>query len=142
MPDTADWCVPATFTRGGFSHERKFHVPAPDGGTYTGIAQVYHCLDLDFRPLPDADPGDAEVRGYLTVRPLNPPVDGLTLVNCPDGENLDVCNSLLRPIPKPLDDVRVLRLHAAILAALPYIETPHVRATLTRALEETDGRAN
>jgi hypothetical protein len=142
MPDTADWCVPATFTRGGFSHERKFHVPAPDGGTYTGIAQVYHCLDGTFRPLPAEDPGDAEALGYLAVRPLEPVLPhGLVLVNCPDGDNLEVDTDQLRPVPKPVDDLRVLRLHAAILAALPYIQTPHVRATLTRAVEETGGRA-
>jgi hypothetical protein len=31
----------------------------------------------------------------------------------------------------------VRRLHAAIAAALPYIETPHVRATLQNAVKET-----
>lgn len=36
-----------------------------------------------------------------------------------------------------LDDTRVLRLHAAIAAALPYIETPHVRAALQNAIKET-----
>ncbi len=40
-----------------------------------------------------------------------------------------------------LDDVRVLRLHAAILSALPYIEASHARATLLRAVDETKGEA-
>jgi hypothetical protein len=37
-------------------------------------------------------------------------------------------------------EVKILRLHAAILCALPYIETPRVRATLQNALEETGGK--
>jgi hypothetical protein len=36
-----------------------------------------------------------------------------------------------------LQDIRVLRLHAAILYALPYITTSHVRAALQNAVEET-----
>lgn len=40
-----------------------------------------------------------------------------------------------------LAEVMVLRLHAAIMAALPYIEAPHARATLRRAVEETTTNA-
>ena len=37
-------------------------------------------------------------------------------------------------------EAAVLRLQAGILAALPYIETPHVRATLQNAVADTTPR--
>jgi hypothetical protein len=68
----------------------------------------------------------------LYAGPVAP--DGSFRVFDRDDDAADVARAYLAGLE--MDDVRVLRLKAAIAAALPYIETPHVRATLRAAAED------
>ena len=39
--------IKCSFTRGGFPSELAFHIPAPEGGKYEGVAPRNYCFDQD-----------------------------------------------------------------------------------------------
>lgn len=89
MTYTAGW-VPAEFTRGGFPHERVYHVRAADGGEFSGMAGLPSCRDAGFGPLPTADPPDGRQGGFLRVTAYDRVEGGGLRVSPPDGEAFDL----------------------------------------------------
>jgi hypothetical protein len=81
--------IKCAFTRGGFPSELVFHIPAPGGGEYEGVAPRNYCFGADKKPLKaQLKPGE-KVDGYvagllLGWRP------GTALVNLPDNDVYEV----------------------------------------------------
>jgi hypothetical protein len=82
------------FTRGGFPSELVFHIPAPGGGEYEGVAPRNYCFGQDKKPLTaHLKPGE-KVEGYVAGLLLQER-ENVFLANLPDNELYEVPNSAL-----------------------------------------------
>lgn len=80
----SDVLLKVKFTRGTHPSERKFWIPAPGGGHYTGLADVSHCYNLKQSQLAPADLGDDQEDGFLAAVVVSSK-SGRLRVSVPDG---------------------------------------------------------
>jgi len=91
--------IACEFGRGGFSHERVFLIPTPDGaGVYRGLAYIDYCFLPNRGQLPPGEPPiGTRCKGLVSGRIIREnPKDGLFTVQVPDGELCDVDPSIIQ----------------------------------------------